>query len=164
MLSQTLSNVKNMFTEENYKMGQEDLSPREISISNPTGFCLNCNSKIKDRYFCNKDCESTYKIKQNIKETLIPNLEEEIDTLISDKQNIQINTNYKTNYDKFENLIKGKELLLKKYKKEVGLIDTSEHPNAIPILKKGGKKTKKRKRSQKYKKSIKKNIKKYKKN
>ena len=154
MLSYSLSDVNNIFNKEkkeNSEMGEEDLYAPKISISNPTGFCLNCNSKIKGRYFCNKDCESTYRIKEDIKNILIPNLEEEIDTLISDKQNINFDSNYRTNYDKLENLIKSKELLLKKYIKGAGLTYKHSHPDAIPILKKGGKKTKKNKKTKKTK-------------
>lgn len=169
MLPYSLSDVNKMFTEEkkeNDKMGEQDLNPYKISISNPVDFCLNCNNKIKgNNHFCDKDCESTYRIKQNIKDILIPNLEEEIHTL--KQQNIPFNIIYKTNYEKQENLIKSKEMLLEKYKKEAGLTNINLPPNTIPIpvLKKGGKKTKKSKRlkntkkrkwSQKYKKSIKK--------
>jgi hypothetical protein len=157
MLPYSLSDVNKMFTKEkkeNYEMGEEDLNPYKISISNPVDFCLNCNNKIKgNNHFCDKDCESTYRIKQNIKDILIPKLEEEIHIL--KQQDIPININYKTNYEKQENLIKGKEMLLEKYKKEAGLTNINLPPNAIPIpiLKKGGKKTKKSKKLKKLKKT-----------
>ena len=150
---------------ESYKMGNEDKAPPDIlfeEYTKPTSspVCLNCNKKLTtSSLFCDKDCETTYMIKEKIKYKLIPELEDEIHNL---KQKIiPIGINYKTNLKKHELEILEKENLLLKYKRDIGDTSLPGYPGAIPIPrnKKGGKnqktKTKKRRRwSQKYKKSI----------
>ena len=142
---------------ETHNMKDEDnLIPFRINTAKSSGKCLNCNMKINNsNLYCNKDCETTDIIKQHIRD-LIPALEEEIHNL--NQEIIPVGPNYKTNYENHNLKILKKELLLDKYKTELGLTNSDLPPNAIPIPKnKGGKKqkkTKKRKWSQKYKKSI----------
>ncbi len=92
---------------ESYKMGNEDKAPPDILVeekeeyTKPTSstFCLNCNKKLTtSSLFCDKDCETTYMIKQKIKDKLIPELEEEIHYL--KQEIIPIGINYKTDLKK----------------------------------------------------------------
>jgi hypothetical protein len=148
---------------EKYNMGvQDQLKTPIINTTESSRKCLNCDRKINNsnnsnnsNLYCSKDCETTYIIKQHIRD-LIPELEEEIHNL--NQEVIPFGPNYKTNYENHNLKILKKELLLDKYKTELGLTNSDLPPNAIPIPKnKGGKKqkkTKKRKWSQKYKKSI----------